>query len=64
MVRAAESSDPLAGQDKWKAPRHSRTAVVSSAAEPAKRHELETLITLVFVECAYKPLRIHLPETI
>jgi hypothetical protein len=64
MVRAAETSVPLAGQDKRKAPRHSRTAVVSSDAEPAKRHELKTLITLVFVECAYKPLAIHLPETI
>ena len=64
MVRTAESSDPLAGQDKRKAPRHSRTAVVSSHAEPAKRHELKTLITLVSVDCAYKPLRIHLLETI
>jgi hypothetical protein len=64
MVRTAESSVPLAGQDKRKGTRHSRTAVVSSDAEPAKRHELKTLITLVFVDCAYKPLRIHLLETI
>jgi hypothetical protein len=56
MVRTGESSDPLAAQDKRKAPRHSRTAVVSSDAEPAIRHELKTLITVVFVDCAYKPL--------
>jgi len=57
MVSTAESSDPLAGQDKRKAPRHSRrTAVVSSAVEPANRHELKTLITLVFAHYAYKPL--------
>jgi hypothetical protein len=56
MARTAESSDPLAGQDKRKAPRHSRPAVVSSEAEPANRHELKTLITLVFADYAYKPL--------
>ena len=57
MVRTAESSDPLAeAQDKRKAPRHSRKAVVSSEAEPAKRHELKTLITVVFADYAYKPL--------
>jgi hypothetical protein len=56
MARTAESSDPLAGQDKRKAPRHSRKAVVSSEAEPANRHELKTLITLVFADYAYKPL--------
>jgi hypothetical protein len=57
MVRTAESSDPLAGQDKRKVPRHSRsTAVISSDAEPAKRNELKTLTSLVFVDCAYKPL--------
>jgi hypothetical protein len=64
MVRTAESSDPLAGgQDKRKAPRHTRTAVVNSDAEPAKRHELKTLMTLVFADYAYKPLGIHLLET-
>jgi hypothetical protein len=58
-------SEPLAGQDKRKAPRHSRrTAVASSHAEPAKRHELKTLITLVFADYAYKPLGIHLLETV
>jgi hypothetical protein len=62
MVRTAESSDPLAEWDKRKAPRHSRT--VSSDAEPAKRQELETLTALVVVDYAYKPLRIHLPETV
>ena len=57
MVRTGESSDPLAGgQDRRKAPSHSRTAVVSSDAEPAKRNEPKTLITVVFVDCAYKPL--------
>jgi len=55
MVRTAESSDPLAGQDKRKVPSHSRTAVLNSDTEPAKRHELKTLISLVFVDCAYKP---------
>jgi len=64
MVRTAESSDRLAGQDKRKSTRHSRTAVVSSAAEPANRHELKTLITLVFADSAYKPLAIHLLETV
>ena len=64
MVGIGKTSDPLADQDKRKAPRHTRTAVVSSDAEPANCHELKTLITLVFVDCAYKPLRIHLPETI
>ena len=64
MVRTAETSDPLAEWDKRKAPRHSRTAVVTSDAEPANRHELKTLITVVFVECSYEPLRIHLPETV
>ena len=64
MVRTGESSDPLAaGQDKRKAPRHSRrTAVVSSDAEPAKRNELKTLITVVFADYAYEPLRMHLLE--
>jgi hypothetical protein len=57
-------SDPLAGQDKRKAPRHSRTAVVSSDAEPAKRNELKNLITLVFAHYAYKPLGIQLLETV
>jgi hypothetical protein len=52
----ATCADPLAGQDKRKAPRHSRTAIVSSDAKPAKRHELKTLITLVFADYAYKPL--------
>jgi hypothetical protein len=65
MVSTAESSDPLAGQDKRKAPRHSRrTAVVSSDAEPANCPELKTLITLVFADYAYKPLGIHLLETV
>jgi hypothetical protein len=64
MVRTAESSDPLADQDKRKTPRHGRTAVVSSDAEPANRHELKTLITLVFVDYAYKPLAIHHLETV
>ena len=66
MVRTAESSGPLAGgQDKRKAPTHSRrTAVVSSEAEPANCHELKTLMTLVFVVRAYKPLAIHLLETL
>ena len=52
MVRTAESSDPLAEWDKRKAPRHSRTAVVTSEAEPAKRQELETLTAHVFVDYA------------
>jgi hypothetical protein len=60
MVRATESSDPLAEWDKRKAPRHSTTAVVSSDAEPANRPELKTLITLVFADYAYKSLAIHL----
>ena len=60
MVRTGESSDPLAAQDTRKAPRHSRTAVVSSDAEPAKRNELKTLITVVFADYAYEPLRMHL----
>ena len=63
MVRTGESSDPLAGgQDKRKAPRHSRrTAVVSTDAEPAKRNELlKTLISVVFADYAYEPLRMHL----
>ena len=60
MVRTAESSDPLAAQDERKAPRHSRTAVVSSDAELAKRNELKTLITVVFADYAYEPLRMHL----
>jgi hypothetical protein len=64
MVRTAEASDPLADQDKRKGTRHSRTAVVSSHAEPAKRHELKTLITLVFADYASKPLAIHLLETV
>jgi hypothetical protein len=64
MVSTAESSDPLAGQDKRKAPRHSRTAVVSSDAEPANCPELKTLITVVFADYAYKPLAIHLLETV
>jgi hypothetical protein len=58
----ATCSDPLAVQDKRKAPRHSRKAVVSSDAEPAKRHELKTLITLVFADYAYEPLGIHFLE--
>jgi hypothetical protein len=63
MLSTAESSDPLAGgQDKRKVPRHSTMAVVSSDAEPAARHELKPLMTLVFVERAYKPLE-HLLET-
>jgi hypothetical protein len=63
MVRTGESSDPLAGgQDKRKAPKHSRPAVVSSDAEPAKRNELKTLITVVFAHYAYEPLRMHLLE--
>jgi hypothetical protein len=61
----ASCSDPLAGQDKRKAPRHSRrTAVVSSDAEPTNCHELKTLITLVFADYAYKPLGIHLLESV
>ena len=64
MVGTGKSSDPLAERDKRKAPRHTRTAVVSSEAEPAKRHELKTLISLVFADYAYKPLAIHLPETV
>src|SRR5829696_4218589 len=57
-------SDPLAGQDKRKGTRHSRTAVVSSDAELANCHELKTLINLVFADYAYKPLGIHLLETV
>jgi hypothetical protein len=64
MVRTAETSVPLAGQDKRKAPRHSRTAVVSSDVEPANCHELKTLISLVFVDYAYKTLGIQLLETV
>ena len=64
MVGIGKISDPLADQDKRKAPRHSRTAVVSSDAEPANCHELKTLITLVFADYAYEPLWIHLPETV
>jgi hypothetical protein len=56
MVRTAESPDPLAGQDKRKGTRHSRTAVVSSDAEPAARHELKALIAPVLIDSAYKPL--------
>jgi len=62
MVRTGKTSDPLAVQDKWKAPRHSRMAVVSSDAEPANCHELKTLMTVVFVDYAYESLRIHLLE--
>ena len=58
----ATCSDPLAGQDKRKGTRHSRTAVVSSDAELANCHELKILITLVFADYAYKPLGIHLLE--
>jgi hypothetical protein len=65
MVRTTESSDPLvADQDKRKAPRHSRTAVLSSDAESANCPELKTLITLVFPDYEYKPLAIHLLETV
>jgi hypothetical protein len=60
----ATCSDPLAVQDKRKAPRHTRTAVVSSDVEPASCHELKTLITLVFADYASKPLGIHLLETV
>jgi hypothetical protein len=60
----ATCSDPLAGQDKRKGTRHSRTAVVNSDAEPANCHELKTLITVVFADYAYKPLGIRLLETI
>jgi hypothetical protein len=60
----ATYSDPLAGQDKRKGTRHSRTAVVNSDAEPANCHELKTLITVVFADYAYKPLGIRLLETI
>jgi hypothetical protein len=60
----ATCSGPLAIQDKRKAPRHTRTAVVSSDVEPAKRHELKNLITVVFADYAYKPLGIHLLETV
>jgi hypothetical protein len=64
MVSTAESSDPLAGQDKRKGTRHSRTAVVSSEAELTNCPELKTLITLVFADYAYKPLAIHVLETV
>jgi hypothetical protein len=62
MVNAAETSDALEGHDKRKTPSQSRMAVVSSDAEPANRHELKTLMTLVFADYAYKPLGVHLLE--
>jgi hypothetical protein len=52
MVRPAETSDPLVEWDRRNAPRHRRIAAVTSDAEPAKRQEPKTLITLVFVDYA------------
>ena len=39
-VRAAETSDPPAGQDETKTPRHTRMVIVSRDEERVNRHEL------------------------